>query len=176
MTTLNLPLDVYDVTLGIDLTLGTNADLSLDDLDGDLATVSGAQMVTESVRRRITTTPEGYSRLVKASDNYLIPIGGGYGSRLPYHLSSPMTSVGLTDTVANEVSDVATQDVRVADARSYITEVNNAKARLGVGLDYRLQDVEDLSKGNVGVGSFTVAGLTSGTVNRNYQLVIPVEG
>jgi hypothetical protein len=174
MTTLRLPLDSYDITLGVDLDLGVNADLRLDELDGDLATVSGAPMVTEAVRRRITTAPAGYSRLVKTDNNYATAIGLGYGSNLPKYLSNPMTMPELGDDVTSEIDQAVNRDPRVINGRSAITEANNIQASLAVALNYNLRDVDNLSGNRLAVGEFSVAGLSTSTVNSNYQLVIPI--
>lgn len=176
MTTLSLPLDPYDVALGLDLKFGVTGDFELDDLDGDLATLSGAPMVAEAIRRRITTTPNGYARLVKVSDNYLEPIGVGYGSNVPYYLSNPLTDLDTSEKVEDEVRMAVSRDRRVSANQVYITEVNNIGATLGIGLNYRLSGLDELAERRLTIGEFSIAGLTAGTVNRNQQLVIPVEG
>lgn len=176
MTTLNLPLDSYDAVIGLDLSFGLNGDLAIDNLDGDLATISGAPAVAEAIRRRITTTPEGYARLVKTSDYYLEPVGVGYGSRAALYLSNPMSGAGLTDDLVNDINSAVLSDIRVQDAQVYVAGASNVEARLDIGLNYRLQPLDTLDSNRVSIGEFSIAGLTIETVNRNQQLIIPIEG
>lgn len=176
MTTLSLPLDTYDAAIGLDLKFDVKGDLALDDLDGDLATISGASAVSEAIRRRITTTPEGYTRLLKLTENSLDPIGIGYGSGAVNYLSNPMNNAGLSDDVVEEIDTAVRRDPRVATSQTYVTEVNNVGARLEIALNYKLYAPDTLDGRRLSVGEFSIAGLTIGTVNRNQRLVIPLEG
>lgn len=176
MTTLNLPLDDYDAAIGVDLKFDISGDLALDSLDGDLATVSGAASMSESIRRRITTPFEGYARLVKTTENTLDPIGLGYGSNAASYLSNPITNVGLSDDLAADINDAVNQDRRVQVSQTYISEVTNTQSKLGLVLNYRLYEPNSLAERRLSVGEFSIAGLTIGTISRNQQLIIPVEG
>jgi hypothetical protein len=175
MTTLNLPLDQYDAVLGLDLVFGMDSDLAIDDLDGDLATVSGTAMVSEAVRRRITTTFQGYSRLVKASDNYLEPIGLGYGCAVATYLSNPVTDAQLDSNITSSINEAVSSDPRVAVSQTYITDIQSIQSRVGVALNYKLYKPQDLSKLDLAVGQFSIAGLAVSSINHNHQLVIPIQ-
>lgn len=175
MTTLNIPLDPYDVAIGLDLTFGIDGDLAIDKLDRDLATVSGATAVSASIRRRLTTPPEAYARLIKTSDYYLEPIGLNYGSMLAQYLASPISSTGLTDDLLEEVTLAVRSDLRVQDAQVYLTEASNVKSQLSINLNYRLQPVDNLNNTNLSVGEFRVSEFAINKINQNQQLIIPVE-
>jgi hypothetical protein len=169
MASITLPISQLDQAYGVDLLLDGSKDLSLDTYEPDLAAVVGPKSVATSLRRRLTTTPQGFTRMVKTVDGYRA-VDEGYGSILMSFLSAPITSQFL-DAIVEEAEKTALQDLRIASTQGNIVGVDMSEVKLQL-----YSTVEPEPIGQVITGEFDLNGLPVGTVNTNYQFVLPLGG
>ena len=166
MTVLNYQLTELDNSIGLDLLLDGNGDLTIDS-DGDIKSVTGANNLASSLRRRLTTAPQGYSRLIKDPDSYAA-IDSNYGSSLTNYLSMPLDEGMLMDML-QIVEAVVMQDSRIQNVQASITSTTLNSTDMQVY--YAPKAIADIPDNTV--GSFPISGFVPGTTNQ-YSFVLPV--
>ena len=166
MTVLNYQLTELDNSIGLDLLLDGNGDLTIDS-DGDIKSVTGANNLAASLRRRLTTAPQGYSRLINQTDSY-IAIDTNYGSSLANYLSVPLDESMLNEML-QAVERVVIQDSRIQNVQATITATKLNSTDMQVY--YAPKPAADIT--NNTVGSFAINGFVPGTTNQ-YSFVLPV--
>jgi phage baseplate assembly protein W len=107
--------------------------------------------------------------MVKTVNGYRA-VDTNYGSYLMTYLSAPITSEFLS-AVVEEAEKTALQDPRIATTQGNITGVEMSEVKLQL-----YSSVEPEPSQTVTVGEFDLNGLPVGTVNTNYQFVLPLGG
>lgn len=129
-------------------TASTNTDLFLElqnDLSvsnsGDLSTLTGVDLITQSLIRRLHTPSNGFRRWVRSPSGVTL-VDTTYGNRTYDYLSSPVTNSLLTEVEKATVECLSSDSrIEVLDVKAVQADYTNA---INIRATYRILGEEDL--------------------------------